>query len=114
MRAPRRVRAACESECRGEAGSRLPAISHSNTRGSRLARATPIASTRTSAAPGRGMETDTMETDRKQSSSGNQREALKQSEKKANEKQPGSFKDKETAEKVVEIPPSGPDKKPIR
>ena len=43
-----------------------------------------------------------------------QREALKESEKKANEKQPGSFKDKETAEKVVEIPPAGPGKKPIR
>lgn len=55
-----------------------------------------------------------METVKKQSSSDNQREALKQSEKKASENQPGSFKDKETAEKVVEIPPAGPDKKPIR
>ena len=55
-----------------------------------------------------------METSKKPASSGNQREALKQSEKKASEKQPGSFKDKETAEKVVTIPPSGPDKKPIR
>jgi hypothetical protein len=54
-----------------------------------------------------------METVSKQPSTGNQREALNESEKKANEKQPGSFKDKETAEKVVEIPPSGPDKKPI-
>jgi hypothetical protein len=43
-----------------------------------------------------------------------QREALDQSEKKANEKQPGSYKDKETDEKVVEIPPTGPDKRPIR
>jgi hypothetical protein len=55
-----------------------------------------------------------METRKTQPSTGNQREALKESEKKANEKQPGSFKDKETAEKVVEIPPSGPGKKPIR
>jgi hypothetical protein len=55
-----------------------------------------------------------METGKTQPSTGNQREALKESEKKANEKQPGSFKDKETDEKVVEIPPTGPDKKPIR
>jgi hypothetical protein len=55
-----------------------------------------------------------MEARKTQPSTGNQREALKESEKKANEKQPGSFKDKETAEKVVEIPPSGPGKKPIR
>ncbi len=45
---------------------------------------------------------------------GNQREQLEESEKKASEKQPGSFKDRETAEKVVEIPPVGPGKKPIR
>ena len=43
-----------------------------------------------------------------------QREALNQSEKKANEKQPGSYKEEETADKVVEIPPSGPDERPIR
>jgi hypothetical protein len=55
-----------------------------------------------------------METRKTQPSTSNQREALKESEKKANEKQPGSFKDRETAEKVVEIPPSGPGKKPIR
>ncbi len=55
-----------------------------------------------------------METRKTQPSTGDQREALKESEKKANEKQPGSFKDRETAEKVVEIPPSGPGKKPIR
>jgi hypothetical protein len=55
-----------------------------------------------------------METRKTPPSTGDQREALKESEKKANEKQPGSFKDRETAEKVVEIPPSGPGKKPIR
>jgi hypothetical protein len=55
-----------------------------------------------------------METGKTQPSTDSQREALKESEKKASEKQPGSFKDKETAEKVVEIPPSGPGKKPIR
>jgi len=55
-----------------------------------------------------------METGKTQGSTGDQREALKESEKKANEQQPGSFKDKETDEKVVEIPPAGPDKKPIR
>ncbi len=43
-----------------------------------------------------------------------QREALANSEKKASEQQPGSYKDKETAEKLVTIPPTGPDKKPIR
>ena len=43
-----------------------------------------------------------------------QRQALNESEKKASEQQPGSYKEKATAEKVVEIPPSGPEKKPIR
>lgn len=43
-----------------------------------------------------------------------QRQALNESEKKASEKQPGSYKEEATAEKVVEIPPAGPDKKPIR
>jgi hypothetical protein len=43
-----------------------------------------------------------------------QRQALNESEKKASELQPGSYKEKATAEKVVEIPPAGPDKKPIR
>ncbi len=43
-----------------------------------------------------------------------EREALASSEKKASEKQPGSFKDKETAEKLVNIPPAGPGQKPIR
>jgi hypothetical protein len=43
-----------------------------------------------------------------------QREALEQSEKKASEKQPGSYKEEETADKVVEIPPTGPDERPIR
>jgi len=55
-----------------------------------------------------------METGKTQASTGDQREALKESEKKANEKQPGSYKDEETNEKVVEIPPAGPDKRPIR
>ena len=43
-----------------------------------------------------------------------QRQALNESEKKASEQQPGSYKEEATAEKVVEIPPAGPDKKPIR
>ena len=43
-----------------------------------------------------------------------QRQARNESEKRAAEQQPGSYKEKATAEKVVEIPPSGPDKKPIR
>lgn len=43
-----------------------------------------------------------------------QREALNESEKKASETQPGSYREEATAEKVVEIPPAGPDKKPIR
>ncbi len=43
-----------------------------------------------------------------------QREALNESEKKAKEQQPGSYKEEETADKVVEIPPSGPDERPIR
>lgn len=44
----------------------------------------------------------------------NQREALNESEKKASRKQPGSYKEAETEDKVVEIPPTGPDKRPIR
>ena len=43
-----------------------------------------------------------------------EREALASAEKKASEQQPGSYKDTATAEKVVTIPPTGPDKKPIR
>ena len=43
-----------------------------------------------------------------------QREALNEAQKKANEQQPGSYKEKETDDKVVEIPPKGPDRKPIR
>jgi hypothetical protein len=43
-----------------------------------------------------------------------QREALNESEKKAKEQQPGSYKEEETADKVVEIPPTGPDERPIR
>jgi hypothetical protein len=73
-----------------------------------------MTSTGASAAPVRGTGENTMETGKTQASTGNQREALEESEKKANEQQPGSFKDKETAEKVVTIPPAGPDKKPIR
>ena len=44
----------------------------------------------------------------------NQREALNESEKKASEQQPGSYKEKATDEKIVEIPPAGPQAKPIR
>ncbi|MEO8525579.1 MAG: hypothetical protein ABI460_12720 [Caldimonas sp.] len=43
-----------------------------------------------------------------------QRQALNESEKKASEKQPGSYREEATAEKVVEIPPAGPNEKPIR
>ena len=45
---------------------------------------------------------------------GDEREALEQSEKKASEKQPGSYKERATDDKIVEIPPTGPDAKPIR
>lgn len=43
-----------------------------------------------------------------------QREALEDSEREASRKQPGSFKDEAMDEKIVEIPPVGPDEKPIR
>lgn len=43
-----------------------------------------------------------------------QRRALNESEKKASEKQPGSYKEEATADKFVEIPPAGPNEKPIR
>ena len=46
--------------------------------------------------------------------SNGQRDALNEAQKKANEQQPGSYKEKETDDKVVEIPPKGPDEKPIR
>ena len=38
-------------------------------------------------------------------SGADQREALKESEKKASEKHPENFKDAETEDKIVEIPP---------
>jgi hypothetical protein len=43
-----------------------------------------------------------------------QREALADSERKASEHQPGSFKEEANEEKVVAIPPVGKDSKPIR
>ena len=43
-----------------------------------------------------------------------QRDELNEAQKKANEQQPGSYKEDETADKVVEIPPTGPNAKPIR
>jgi len=43
-----------------------------------------------------------------------QREALNEAQRKANEQQPGSYKERETDDKVVEIPPKGPDEKPIQ
>ena len=43
-----------------------------------------------------------------------QRDALNEAQKKANEQQPGSYKEKETDDKIVEIPPKGSDEKPIR
>lgn len=42
-----------------------------------------------------------------------QREALEQSEREANRQQPGSFRDDAMDDKIVEIPPVGPDKQPI-
>jgi len=43
-----------------------------------------------------------------------QREALKDSERKATEKHPTTFRDESNEDKVVEIPPVGEDEKPIR
>ncbi|CAN5914891.1 hypothetical protein BH11PSE8_BH11PSE8_31610 [soil metagenome] len=43
-----------------------------------------------------------------------QREALKDSERKASEEQPGSFKDEAMEEKIVEIPPVEKDEQPIK
>ncbi|MEP6740646.1 MAG: hypothetical protein ABJA61_09725 [Caldimonas sp.] len=43
-----------------------------------------------------------------------QREALADSERRASEEQPGSYKDEANEEKIVEIPPVGKDKNPIR
>ena len=43
-----------------------------------------------------------------------QHEALAQSERRATETEPANFRDQANAEKVVEIPPAGPDEKPIR
>lgn len=42
------------------------------------------------------------------------RDALQQSEKKASESQPGSFNDKALTDKVVEVPPLGTNKVPIK
>jgi hypothetical protein len=55
-----------------------------------------------------------MNTPNSRTSGSGQREALNESEKKASDKQPGSYKEEETEHKTVEIPPAGPGKKPIR
>jgi hypothetical protein len=44
----------------------------------------------------------------------NGRDALLQSEKKASESQPGSFNDKALTDKIVEIPPLGKDRAPVK
>lgn len=43
-----------------------------------------------------------------------QREALEQSEREAARQQPGSFRDESMDDKIVEIPPVGPNENPIR
>ncbi|MEO6362718.1 MAG: hypothetical protein ABIO71_05785 [Caldimonas sp.] len=43
-----------------------------------------------------------------------QRKALEDSEREAARQQPGTFEDKNLEDKVVTIPPVGPDAKPIR
>ncbi len=43
-----------------------------------------------------------------------EREVLEKSERAASVDQPGSYKEKETDEKIVSIPPVGKDQKPIR
>ena len=44
----------------------------------------------------------------------NQREQLRQSERAATEQEPANFRDVSNESKVVEIPPVGPNAKPIR
>ena len=44
----------------------------------------------------------------------NQREELRRSERAATEQEPANFRDESNESKVVEIPPTGPDAKPIR
>jgi FtsZ-interacting cell division protein YlmF len=44
----------------------------------------------------------------------NQREALRESERKATEQHPTTFRDESNEDKIVEIPPVGEDEKPIR
>ncbi|MEO7056067.1 MAG: hypothetical protein ABI281_13365 [Caldimonas sp.] len=55
-----------------------------------------------------------MNSSRPSPSADDQRRALEESERAASETQPGSFKDEAIDEKIVEIPPVGPDAKPIR
>ena len=55
-----------------------------------------------------------MNTPNTKDSGSSQREALNQSEKKASETEPGSYKEEATEHKIVEIAPAGPGKKPIR
>jgi hypothetical protein len=43
-----------------------------------------------------------------------QRDALRDAQRKATEQEPANFRDESTDEKIVEIPPVGEDKKPIR
>ena len=58
-----------------------------------------------------------MDTSTNQPSAGrpeDQREALKDAERKATEQQPANFRDESNEDKIVEIPPVGKDEKPIR
>ena len=55
-----------------------------------------------------------MATNQPQTPGDDQREALEQSEREAAKQQPGSFRDEAMDDKIVEIPPVGPNEQPIR
>jgi hypothetical protein len=55
-----------------------------------------------------------METGKRAAPGANQRKALKESEQQASENRPGSFKDQEAAEKVVQMAPAGLEEKSTR
>jgi hypothetical protein len=104
-----------KAECGRLRPGRLPVISHTETAARRIAAGRPIASTGCGGCRfGRSGPIMATTSGTTTPSAGNQRDALNESQKKANEQQPGSYKEKETDDKVVEIPPKGPDSKPIR
>jgi len=102
----------------GEAARlRLPVISHTRTGRWGLVAAAAIVCTR-ACAPRRASQQETTMANTATAPGApkakDQREQLRQSERAATEQEPANFRDVANESKVVEIPPIGKEKKPIR